>query len=153
MLMLGRYEEAVLSCFSVLFSDHLSLLSYFGKSLFHSMPWDWFEIRLSIILELAVYVKVGLFINLGFTTIEFILFEFRLDFSVVLLSLHFHPAYPTPLGLESPSGDVTLAESDLACESKSGSVGREGWYKLLWSLKWVAFVNSLLFLHLYRIKM
>ena len=89
-------------------------------------PLDWFEVRLTITLELAFYVKIGIFLKLGFVTIEFVLFEFRLEYSIVLLSLYYHPPYPSPVGDTDSSGNLSMEESDLACETKGGSVGNEG---------------------------
>ena len=112
---------------------------------------DWFEITLTITLNLAgmfehvckisktisliiypnshtflllaVYVKIGIF--LGF--FEITLFELREKFDLVILGpIKYTPDPFDPVAeLDLSSGILYILESDVTCESKGGSMGQE----------------------------
>ena len=108
------------------------LIRPFELLMLGSSPLDWFEITLTITLDVSIYLKVGIFISLGFAKIEFTVYEKRWDYNFVLLGpLVYAPDpiekigetdTPGPMSLKT----VDLLHPDLICESKGGSVGEEG---------------------------
>lgn len=91
-------------------------------------PLDWFEAKISVILNLAVFVKVGLFIKIPFVgTVELVLFEKVWEYKKNLLGPKtLRPRRFSRVGGVSSSGNLLLQEPGLVCESKGGSVGAEG---------------------------
>ena len=97
-----------------------------------SSPLDWFEITLTITLDVTIYLKVGIYISLGFTKIEFTVYEKTWDYQFILLGpLRYGPEPIEKLAETSSSGtssvqEVVLRVGDLICEHKGGSLGEEG---------------------------
>lgn len=90
-------------------------------------PFDWFEITYSISLDISFYIKVGLFIEIGFVKVEIVLYEYKKDWKFYLLG----PVTLKPDPIEKVAeigsdGTVMLNEPDLICETKGGSAGSEG---------------------------
>lgn len=90
-------------------------------------PLDWFEITITIRLDITFYVKVGIFLNLGFVTIEFTVFEYRHTWSFFLLGPVKYQPEPFEVVADLDSeGTLELNEPETVCESKGGSMGNEG---------------------------
>lgn len=90
---------------------------------YSTSPIDWFEITMTITLQISVYIKVGLF--LGF--FEVTLYEQRFTYSQVILG----PIKYTPkpfreiATLNKSSGRLSIVSGDVTCARKGGSVGDE----------------------------
>lgn len=88
---------------------------------------DWFEIKLTITLNLALFIQVGIFIKIGFIKVEIVLFEVRWEYQMNLLEpKNSRPRSITRIGRTSSDGILNLQIPDMKCESKGGSVGEEG---------------------------
>ena len=89
-------------------------------------PIDWFEVTLTITLNLSLYIKVG--INAGFFQIT--LFEIRFDFNLVILGpLKYTPQPFDPVArVDENTGTLAVLLDDgmdVICESKEGTVSDE----------------------------
>ena len=93
-------------------------------------PKDWFETKLSVILNLAVFIKVGLFIKIPFVgTIELVLYEKTWEYKKNLLGPYtWKPKRFSKMADVSSDGKLEIEEDNLTCKSRGGSVGEEGEY-------------------------
>ena len=84
-------------------------------------PADWFEMTLTISVNLSVYIKVGIFA--GF--IEVVLYEKTWDFTIVILGpLKISPKLATKvaeMNTETGVMSAVLGTDQLTCESKRGA--------------------------------
>ena len=84
-----------------------------------SSPLQWFEITLTITLNLSVYAEVG--------ALGLVVFELRKDFNIVILGpVKYKPTPFDPVAkLDSNTGRLELEKDVATCESKEGAAGLE----------------------------
>lgn len=87
--------------------------------MFFSNPFNWFEVTIKFLIGFEVYVKV-----VGYKL------EYGLDWQVGP-PIKLTPKPFDKVGvMDTSTGSVTLQMSDLICESKDGTLGKEGEYKV-----------------------
>ena len=99
---------------------HLICLSHTFWICFHfdSTPLDWFEIRVALWLDCTITIKAKLL---------FFKKNWNYEWKYTLLDAQLYTPNPFErVGEMSPTRTLLLKKSGLICESKDGSVGKEG---------------------------
>lgn len=103
-----------------------------------SMLYHRFEITVTITLIVEIYLKVGIFLDVGFTKIEFTVYEKTWDWEFILYGPEKFgpdPQKVKELGIcQLIDGDLVFDwnsdTNNVICETKGGSVGEEGTFTL-----------------------